>query len=140
MEQKFKETPYLSTEEVNTLSKKLHLADIRVKIWFQNRRARERREKSNVDITKPKEEGRSRSSEENRLESEPIDEDNKVTRNRDRNTDYSQLDFGSSNKSFHNNVNKVPPVNTYLMANAMPLLFPYVHFVSGDNTEGEPYS
>lgn len=131
MEQKFKETPYLSTEEVNALSKKLQLADIRVKIWFQNRRARERREKSNVDLTKPKEEGRS--CEENRLGSGPADEDNKVSRNKD----YSQLDFSSSSS---NNLSKVPQVNAYLMSNAVPLLFPYVHFVNSDNTEGEPYS
>lgn len=133
MEQKFKETPYLSTEEVNALSKKLQLADIRVKIWFQNRRARERREKSNVDVTKPKEEGRS--CEENRLGSGPIDEDKKGPRNKD----YPQLDFSSSSSS--NNLSKVPQVNAYLMSNAVPFLFPYVHFVNNsDNTEEEPYS
>lgn len=140
MEQKFKETPYLSTEEVNKLSKKLQLADIRVKIWFQNRRARERREKSNVDITKPKEEKRSSSCEENRLESGLVDEDNKVIRNRVTNPDYSQLNLSSSNKLLQNNLSTVPQVNAYLMSNAVPLLFPYVHFVNSDNTEGEPYS
>ncbi|KAL1513167.1 hypothetical protein ABEB36_002615 [Hypothenemus hampei] len=46
LEEKFKETPYLSSEEVISLSTKLQLADIRVKIWFQNRRARERRERN----------------------------------------------------------------------------------------------
>ncbi|CAG9766050.1 unnamed protein product [Ceutorhynchus assimilis] len=49
LEQKFKESPYLGSEEVMTLSNKLQLADIRVKIWFQNRRARERREKLRGD-------------------------------------------------------------------------------------------
>ncbi|ERL92350.1 hypothetical protein D910_09665 [Dendroctonus ponderosae] len=46
--QKFNESPYLSSEEVIVMSKKLQLADIRVKIWFQNRRARERRERNGV--------------------------------------------------------------------------------------------
>ncbi|KAF7266747.1 hypothetical protein GWI33_019966 [Rhynchophorus ferrugineus] len=48
LEQKFKESPYLSSEQVIDLSKKLNLADIRVKIWFQNRRARERRERNGL--------------------------------------------------------------------------------------------
>ncbi|ENN70661.1 hypothetical protein YQE_12606, partial [Dendroctonus ponderosae] len=48
LEQKFNESPYLSSEEVIVMSKKLQLADIRVKIWFQNRRARERRERNGV--------------------------------------------------------------------------------------------
>ncbi|GJQ76410.1 hypothetical protein Trydic_g2126 [Trypoxylus dichotomus] len=46
LEEKFKHSPYLSSQEVKEISRKLDLADIRVKIWFQNRRARERREKS----------------------------------------------------------------------------------------------
>ncbi|KAL3285757.1 hypothetical protein HHI36_000283 [Cryptolaemus montrouzieri] len=45
LEEKFQQTPYLTGEEVVELAKKLQLADIRVKIWFQNRRARDRREK-----------------------------------------------------------------------------------------------
>ncbi|XP_060521973.1 brain-specific homeobox protein homolog [Cylas formicarius] len=48
LEQKFQESPYLSSDEVMTLSQKLKLADIRVKIWFQNRRARERRERNST--------------------------------------------------------------------------------------------
>ncbi|GLV43320.1 uncharacterized protein CBL_03863 [Carabus blaptoides fortunei] len=46
LEEKFKNSPYLSSTEVTQLSRKLQLADIRVKIWFQNRRARERRERN----------------------------------------------------------------------------------------------
>ncbi|RZC40677.1 homeobox protein MSX-1, partial [Asbolus verrucosus] len=45
LEEKFQQSPYLSSEEVIALSRRLQLADVRVKIWFQNRRARERREK-----------------------------------------------------------------------------------------------
>ncbi|XP_044265585.1 homeobox protein ceh-5-like [Tribolium madens] len=45
LEEKFKQSPYLSSEEVTMLSRQLQLVDVRVKIWFQNRRARERREK-----------------------------------------------------------------------------------------------
>ncbi|XP_063922050.1 homeobox protein ceh-1 [Zophobas morio] len=45
LEEKFQQSPYLSSEEVILLARRLQLADIRVKIWFQNRRARERREK-----------------------------------------------------------------------------------------------
>ncbi|CAH1365314.1 unnamed protein product, partial [Tenebrio molitor] len=45
LEEKFRQSQYLSSEEVITLSRQLQLADVRVKIWFQNRRARERREK-----------------------------------------------------------------------------------------------
>ncbi|KAG5876735.1 hypothetical protein JTB14_028609 [Gonioctena quinquepunctata] len=44
LEEKFQESPYLSSEEATNLSKQLHLADVKVKIWFQNRRARRRRE------------------------------------------------------------------------------------------------
>ncbi|KAK4884358.1 hypothetical protein RN001_000629 [Aquatica leii] len=45
LEEKFRESPYLSSAEVLKISRILQLADIRVKIWFQNRRARDRREK-----------------------------------------------------------------------------------------------
>ncbi|EFA07332.1 homeobox protein ceh-5 isoform X2 [Tribolium castaneum] len=45
LEEKFKQSPYLSSEEVTMLSRQLQLVDVRVKIWFQNRRARERRER-----------------------------------------------------------------------------------------------
>ncbi|XP_044747354.1 homeobox protein H17-like [Coccinella septempunctata] len=45
LEEKFQKTPYLTGDEVMELAKRLELADIRVKIWFQNRRARDRREK-----------------------------------------------------------------------------------------------
>ncbi|XP_074035742.1 homeobox protein MSX-3 [Leptinotarsa decemlineata] len=44
LEEKFQESPYLSSEEAINLSKMLHLAEVKVKIWFQNRRARKRRE------------------------------------------------------------------------------------------------
>ncbi|XP_056639245.1 homeobox protein H17-like [Diorhabda sublineata] len=44
LEEKFQESPYLSSEEASNLSKKLQLTDVKVKIWFQNRRARKRRE------------------------------------------------------------------------------------------------
>lgn len=40
----YKKSMYLSSEEANELAKKLDLSSIRVKIWFQNRRARDRRE------------------------------------------------------------------------------------------------
>ncbi|XP_044736560.1 homeobox protein H17-like [Chrysoperla carnea] len=49
LEKQFKETPYLSSEQVLHLSELLQLADIRIKIWFQNRRARERREKNQTE-------------------------------------------------------------------------------------------
>ncbi|KAF5275191.1 hypothetical protein FQR65_LT04223 [Abscondita terminalis] len=49
LEDKFRESPYLSSAEVVRISKLLQLADIRVKIWFQNRRARDRREKLQSD-------------------------------------------------------------------------------------------
>jgi homeobox protein MSX len=45
LETAYKNATYLSTEEANELAKKLELTGIRVKIWFQNRRARDRRER-----------------------------------------------------------------------------------------------
>ncbi|XP_054154115.1 homeobox protein XHOX-7.1-like [Oppia nitens] len=45
LENKFRETHYLSGMEVNQLAHKLNLTDSRIRIWFQNRRARDKREK-----------------------------------------------------------------------------------------------
>lgn len=45
LENSYKQSTYLSSEEANKLADKLDLTSTRVKIWFQNRRARERREK-----------------------------------------------------------------------------------------------
>ncbi|XP_022087667.1 homeobox protein MSH-B-like [Acanthaster planci] len=45
LEQKFRCTHYLSSIDVAELSAALNLSENRVKIWFQNRRARERRDK-----------------------------------------------------------------------------------------------
>ncbi|KAH9406194.1 hypothetical protein TYRP_013799, partial [Tyrophagus putrescentiae] len=44
LEAKFAATQYLSSMEVSTLAKRLSLTDNRIRIWFQNRRAREKRE------------------------------------------------------------------------------------------------
>ncbi|CAH2003453.1 unnamed protein product [Acanthoscelides obtectus] len=44
LEERFQQNPYLSSEQATILSQKLQLADVKVKIWFQNRRARKRRE------------------------------------------------------------------------------------------------
>ncbi|KAF5292918.1 hypothetical protein FQA39_LY13798 [Lamprigera yunnana] len=49
LEEKFRQSPYLSSADVLKISRTLQLADIRVKIWFQNRRARDRREKSQLE-------------------------------------------------------------------------------------------
>uniref|UniRef100_A0A1B0CX65 Homeobox domain-containing protein n=2 Tax=Lutzomyia longipalpis TaxID=7200 RepID=A0A1B0CX65_LUTLO len=49
LEDAYKISSYLSSEDANNLAKKLNLSCVRVKIWFQNRRARERREKRNCD-------------------------------------------------------------------------------------------
>ncbi|XP_070181206.1 homeobox protein MSX-1-like [Littorina saxatilis] len=45
LEEKFRRTHYLSSMDVAELSTALNLSETRVKIWFQNRRARERRER-----------------------------------------------------------------------------------------------
>ncbi|XP_039281526.1 homeobox protein engrailed-like ceh-16 [Nilaparvata lugens] len=45
LEQRFRASQYLGGSEVAKLSTMLCLSDTRVKIWFQNRRARERRER-----------------------------------------------------------------------------------------------
>lgn len=45
LEQAYRHSNYLSAEEANQLAIALNLSNARVKIWFQNRRARERRDK-----------------------------------------------------------------------------------------------
>lgn len=49
LENAYKESNYLSAEDANKLAESLELTNTRVKIWFQNRRARERREKREKD-------------------------------------------------------------------------------------------
>ncbi|XP_017074569.1 homeobox protein GHOX-7 [Drosophila eugracilis] len=49
LEGAYKESNYLSAEDANKLAVSLELTNTRVKIWFQNRRARERREKREKD-------------------------------------------------------------------------------------------
>nr|AJS19027.1 msx protein [Ptychodera flava] len=49
LEQKFRRTHYLSSVDVAELSAALNLSENRVKIWFQNRRARERRDRENME-------------------------------------------------------------------------------------------
>ncbi|XP_078518318.1 uncharacterized protein LOC144782972 [Lissotriton helveticus] len=44
LEGSFRQTRYLSTSQVREISTELELTENRVKIWFQNRRARERRD------------------------------------------------------------------------------------------------
>ena len=44
LESKFKKDHYLTPDAVKELSMLLDLPEQRIKIWFQNRRARERRE------------------------------------------------------------------------------------------------
>lgn len=54
LENAYKNATYLSTEDANKLARRLELTGVRVKIWFQNRRARDRRERrdSKNDIVK----------------------------------------------------------------------------------------
>lgn len=49
LEDAYKLSTYLSSEHANHLARNLDLTSTRVKIWFQNRRARERREKREID-------------------------------------------------------------------------------------------
>ncbi|XP_028901670.2 homeobox protein MSH-D [Zeugodacus cucurbitae] len=49
LESAYRAANYLSAEEANQLAASLVLTNTRVKIWFQNRRARERREKRERD-------------------------------------------------------------------------------------------
>lgn len=50
LETAYSQTNYLSSEDANKLAVRLELTCIRVKIWFQNRRARERREKRENEL------------------------------------------------------------------------------------------
>lgn len=53
LESAYKSANYLSSEDANKLAVRLDLTCVRVKIWFQNRRARERREKRELHTTPP---------------------------------------------------------------------------------------
>ncbi|CRK88977.1 CLUMA_CG002655, isoform A [Clunio marinus] len=52
LENAYKTATYLSTEDANKLAKRLDLTGVRVKIWFQNRRARDRRERKDLSLNK----------------------------------------------------------------------------------------
>lgn len=52
LESAYKRANYLSSEDANRLAMRLELTCVRVKIWFQNRRARERREKKESNLLK----------------------------------------------------------------------------------------
>ncbi|XP_036324924.1 homeobox protein GHOX-7 [Rhagoletis pomonella] len=49
LENAYRTSNYLSAEEANQLAESLELTNTRVKIWFQNRRARQRREKRETE-------------------------------------------------------------------------------------------
>lgn len=51
LEAKFVDTHYLSSAEVRQLSSLLSVTEHRVKIWFQNRRAREKKTNGTVEET-----------------------------------------------------------------------------------------
>lgn len=51
LESAYKRANYLSSEDANHLALRLDLTCVRVKIWFQNRRARERREKRELNTS-----------------------------------------------------------------------------------------
>lgn len=51
LELAYKHANYLSSEDANRLAARLNLTCVRVKIWFQNRRARERREKKELNAS-----------------------------------------------------------------------------------------
>lgn len=51
LELAYKRANYLSSEDANRLAIQLELTCVRVKIWFQNRRARERREKRELNAS-----------------------------------------------------------------------------------------
>lgn len=51
LEKAYQKATYLSSEDANFLAKKLDLTGVRVKIWFQNRRARDRREKREIKLS-----------------------------------------------------------------------------------------
>ncbi|XP_055617924.1 homeobox protein ceh-28 [Toxorhynchites rutilus septentrionalis] len=53
LEDAYKVSTYLSSEEANQLAYSLELTNTRVKIWFQNRRARDRREKREASLGAP---------------------------------------------------------------------------------------
>ncbi|TPP62006.1 Homeobox protein MSX-1 Protein [Fasciola gigantica] len=57
LELKFSQSPYLSGYDVTELAKELQLSETRIKIWFQNRRARERRDAQNVTSFKTQNQG-----------------------------------------------------------------------------------